>query len=75
MATDNVVCQMAAEASWYLLSDLRDPKKAISHYLSSSEIEQKTEDEHNSCIGKIHTNHAVESPFSVLTCQLHALCS
>ena len=65
---------MAVESSQCLLQELRDPKKAMSDHLSSTDGKfswgQTTEEEHQACVGKMTTNDAAESSFVALTSQL-----
>ena len=65
---------MAVELAGCVLQELRDPKKATSNYLSNAEgvfsWGQTTDDEYYVCLGKMATNHPVESPFALLTGQL-----
>ena len=64
---------MAVESSQCLLQELRDPKKAMSDHLSSTDGKfswgQTTEEEHQACVGKMATNDAAESPFAALKSQ------
>lgn len=74
VATEELVGKMAVEVAQCMLTELRDPKKATSDYLTSAEGEFSygftTEEEHQACIGKMATNDPAESPFAQLTQQL-----
>ena len=64
--------KMAVEMVIFLLTELRDPKKAkTSDYLSSVEGKFScgctTQEEHQACIGMMASNDPSESPFSQLT--------
>jgi hypothetical protein len=72
--TTCLVTKMAVEVAQCLLKELRDPKKATSDYLSSNNGEfswgNTTEDDHESCLGKMATNDPAEAPFAALTRQM-----
>ena len=74
VATRETVQKMAVEMASCFLKELRDPKKATSDYLTSSEGKFSwgftTEEEHNALIGKSATNDSAESPFAMLTQQM-----
>ena len=74
VATDELVSKMAVEVAQCMLTELRDPKKATSDYLTSAEGQFSygftSEEEHQACIGKMATNDPAESPFAQLTRQL-----
>ena len=74
VATRETVQKMAVEMANCFLKELRDPKKATSDYLTSSEGKFSwgftTEEEHNALIGKSATNDSAESPFAMLTQQM-----
>ena len=73
-ATDNLVEKMSVEVAQCMLTELRDPKKATSDYLTSADGKfswgYTTQEEHHACIGKMATNDPAESPFAQLTRQL-----
>ena len=73
-ATDNLVAKMAVEVAQCMLTELRDPKKATSDYLTSADGKfswgYTTQEEHHACIGKMTTNDPAESPFTQLIRQL-----
>ena len=73
-AARETVQKMAVEMANCFLKELRDPKKATSDYLTSSEGKFSwgftTEEEHNALIGKSATNDSAESPFAMLTQQM-----
>ena len=75
-ATTELVHKMAVEVASCLLTELRDPKKATSDYLSSAEGKfswgETTDEEHLMCIGKMATNDPAESPFAALTRQMQS---
>ena len=72
--TTCLVNKMAVEMAQCLLEELRDPKKATSDYLTSEDGEfswgNTTEDEHESCLGKMTTTDPAEAPFAALTRQM-----
>lgn len=59
-----------------ILGECRDPKKALSDYVTSMDGKfswgETTEEEHLACIGKNATNDPAESPFTSLTQQLQS---
>ena len=69
--TTCLVNTMAVEVAQCLLKESRDPKKATSDYLTSEDGEfswgNTTEDEHESCLGKMVTHDPAEAPFVALT--------
>jgi hypothetical protein len=73
-ATNNLVEKMSVEVAQCMLTELRDPKKATSDYLTSADGKfswgYTTQEEHHACIGKMATNDPAESPFAQLTRQL-----
>ena len=77
IATEATVKKMAIEVSDCLLTELRDPKKVTSNYLSSADGEfswgKTTDEEHVAGIGMMATNDPAESPFTGLTQQLQCL--
>ena len=74
VATRETIQKMAVKMANCFLKELRDPKKATSDYLTSSEGKFSwgftTEEEHNALIGKSATNDSAESPFAMLTQQM-----
>ena len=67
---------MAVEIASCLLTELQNPKKATSDYLSSGEGKfswgYTTQEEHQACIGMMASNDPCESPFAQLTRQLQS---
>ena len=72
--TTDLVSKMAVEVALCMLRELRDPKKATSPYLSSSNGKfswgQTTDKEYLATMGKRATNDPAESPFAILTQQM-----
>ena len=72
--TGDVVERMAVEVADCMMTELEDPKKVTSNYLSSAGGEfswgNTTEEEHAAGIGMMATNDPAESPFAALTQQL-----
>ena len=75
-ATKDLATNMAVDMASCLLTELRDPQKAPSDYLSSGEGKfswgYTTQEEHQDCIGMMATNDPSESPFAQLTRQLQS---
>ena len=67
---------MAVDMASCLMTELRDPKKEKSDYLSSGEGKfswgYTTQEEHQTCIGMMESNDPSESPFAQLTRQLQS---
>ena len=67
---------MAVDVADCILTELRDPKKVTSNYLSLSDGKfswgKTTEQEHAAGIGMMATNDPAESPFAALTQQLQS---
>ena len=67
---------MDVEIASCLLTELQDPKKATSDYLSSGEGKfswgYTTQEEHQACIGIMASNDPSESPFAQLAIQLQS---
>ena len=74
--TKALATNMAVEMDSFIFTELRDPKKATSDYLSSGEGKfswgYTTQEEHQSCIGMMASNDPSESPFTQLTRQLQS---
>ena len=73
--TNYLVEEMSmTEVAPAILKEFRDPKKALSDYVSAVDgkysWQQTTEDEHQASLGKNATNDPAESPFAQLTRQL-----
>ncbi len=65
---------MACEVAECILTELCDPKKALSDYLSCKEGKfswgETTDEEHEACLGRMATNDLAKSPFAGLTQQM-----
>ena len=67
---------MDVEIASCLLTELQDPKKATSDYLSSGEGKfswgYTTQEEHQACIGMMASNDPSDIPFAQLTRQFQS---
>ena len=76
ISTKALATKMDVDMASCILTELRDPKKATSDYLSSGERKfswgYTTQEEHQSCIGMMASNDPSESPFTQLTRQLQS---
>ena len=76
IATKALATKMAVEMASCLLTELRDPNKATSYYLSSGKGKfswrYTTQEEHQDCIGMMASNDPSESPFAQLTRQIQS---